>query len=75
MTRNLSSPIKRDIDSNDIVMKDRKEMLISHENTNKKVAHRPGSTKVSQQRWPIQAKKKVRMELLQLRKRGHMAKK
>lgn len=45
MTRNLSSLIKRDIDSDDIVMKDLKEMLTSHENTNKKVAHRQGEHK------------------------------
>ncbi len=40
MTRKPSSLIRRDIDSNDIAVEDLTEMLTSHEDINKKVAHR-----------------------------------
>lgn len=40
MTRKLSSLIRRDIDSDDILVEDSKKILTSHEDINKKVTHR-----------------------------------
>ena len=45
MMRKLSSPVRRDIDSDDIVVEDLKEVLTSHEDIDKKVAHTQRSTK------------------------------